>query len=88
MTDWTEIDKYETYAYINKITTPKTAKRMLRNCLQRIEVLEKANASFAHTMGEFAEKLPEILQGEIDRSSNVRELHVAPPLELTEDSND
>jgi hypothetical protein len=88
MTEWTEINKYEVYAYINKITTPKTAKKMLRHCLQRIEVLERANASFANTMGEFADRLPEILQEEIDRSSNVRELRVAPPTALEESSDD
>jgi len=83
MTEWA-ITKQEVYWHLNKRVTSKATKKLLRACLERIEVLERANSSFGNSMDEFVGKLPGILSTEIDRISNVQELHVTPPKELGE----
>lgn len=92
MKEWTSNSKYEVVAYISKMTTPRRAKELLRLCLAHIEVLERANQSFPDSMSLFTEKLPELMQREIARqveareieAPNVKELHIVQPPELTE----
>lgn len=82
MTEWGNTTKMEVVAYISKITTPRTAKNLLRLCMDRIEVLERANASFGNSMEKFAENLPGMLEAEMDRRSNAPVLQAHVPDEL------
>jgi hypothetical protein len=62
------------------------AKRLLRDCLQRIDALEKANASFGNSMDVFMDQLPQMVERALESGaqrelepSNVKELHIKNP---------
>lgn len=82
MTEWGTTTKIEIINYLSKITTPRKAQAFLRLCLDRIDVLERANASFGDSMERFADNLPDMLQAELDRRTNPAPLQARVPDEL------
>lgn len=77
--EWNETTKFQAVAYASKITTPRTAKNLINLLLARVDVLERANASFGESMEKFSEHLPDMIQNEMDRRV---ELHVKAADEL------
>jgi hypothetical protein len=92
------ISKYDIVAYINKRGAPRKAKQLLRDCLERIDALERANASFPNSMELFVENIPGIIQQAVQHEHEAlasgvtqlppppRELHIVNPAQ--EDGKD
>jgi len=79
---WSNTTKIEVISYITKRSSPKRAKQLLRDCLDRIDELERANASFGPSMNTFMDQIPAILQQEMDRRA-LPTLPTIKELELT-----
>jgi hypothetical protein len=76
-----ELIKYEAIAYIQKRSTPKKAKRLIRVLLERIQTLEQANASFGFSHERIMEELPNVIRNAVE-GTHQRALERSQPVPL------